>query len=116
MAQYARAISRLQMRAMPILTRSPARHTLLIAVQAAPGPAGRVEPTCRDQGNLSLCAAGVAGRRRCARRSPVNRLPDRSNLDHLKKQAKDLIHAYRARDPDAIGQFRAALPAASGRS
>jgi ankyrin repeat protein len=46
----------------------------------------------------------------------VNRLPDRSNLDHLKKQAKDLLRACRARDPQAIAQLRAALPAASGRS
>jgi ankyrin repeat protein len=46
----------------------------------------------------------------------VNRLPDRSNLDHLKKQAKDLIRAYRNRDPQAIAQFREALPVAAGRS
>ena len=46
----------------------------------------------------------------------MNRLPDRANLDHLKKQAKDLIRAYRARDPKAIAQFRAALPAAASRS
>jgi hypothetical protein len=32
----------------------------------------------------------------------MNRLPDRSNLDHLKKQAKDLIRSYRNRDPQAI--------------
>jgi Ankyrin repeats (3 copies) len=44
----------------------------------------------------------------------VNRLPDRSNLDHLKKQAKDLIRCYRNRDPQAIAQFRQSLPAASG--
>jgi Ankyrin repeats (3 copies) len=46
----------------------------------------------------------------------VNRLPDRSNLDHLKKQAKDLIRSYRNRDPQAIAQFRQSLPAAAGRS
>jgi len=46
----------------------------------------------------------------------VNRLPDRSNLDHLKKQAKDLIRSYRTRDPQAIAQFRQSLPAAAGRS
>jgi ankyrin repeat protein len=44
----------------------------------------------------------------------MNRLPDRSNLDHLKKQAKDLIRLYRNRDPQAIARFRRALPAASG--
>ena len=46
----------------------------------------------------------------------MSRLPDRSNLDHLKKQAKDLIHRYRDRDPEAIAQFRHALPAAADRS
>jgi Ankyrin repeats (3 copies) len=46
----------------------------------------------------------------------MNRLPDRSNLDHLKKQAKDLIRSYRNRDPQAIAQFRQSLPAAAGRS
>jgi len=43
-------------------------------------------------------------------------LPDRSNLDHLKKQAKDLIRLYRTRDPEAMARFRRALPAATGRS
>jgi ankyrin repeat protein len=46
----------------------------------------------------------------------VKRLPDRSNLDHLKKQAKDLLHLYRNRDREAIARFRQALPAAAGRS
>jgi hypothetical protein len=46
----------------------------------------------------------------------VNRLPDRSNRDHLKKQAKDLIRGYRNRDPQAIAHFRQSLPAAAGRS
>jgi hypothetical protein len=46
----------------------------------------------------------------------MSRLPDRANLDHLKKQAKDLIRAYRSRDPQAIAQFRQSLPAAAGRS
>src|SRR5262245_1835530 len=46
----------------------------------------------------------------------MNRLPERSNLDHLKKQAKDLLRSYRNRDPQAIAQFRASLPAAAGRS
>jgi len=43
-------------------------------------------------------------------------LPDRSNIDHLKKQAKDLIRCFRNRDPEAIARFRRALPAAAGRS
>ena len=46
----------------------------------------------------------------------MNRLPDRSNLDHLKKQAKDLLRSWRNRDPQAVAQFRALLPAAAGRS
>ena len=45
----------------------------------------------------------------------MNRSPDRFNLDHLKKQAKELIRRYRSRDPAAMARFRQALPAA-GRS
>jgi len=45
----------------------------------------------------------------------MNRSPDRLNLDHLKKQAKELIRLYRSRDPAAIARFRHALPAAAGR-
>lgn len=41
---------------------------------------------------------------------------DRLNIDHLKKQAKDLIRQYRNGDADAIARFRHALPAAAGRS
>src|ERR1700692_2586981 len=43
-------------------------------------------------------------------------LPDRSNFDHLKKQAKDLIRLYRNRDAEAMARVRRALPAAAGRS
>jgi hypothetical protein len=46
----------------------------------------------------------------------MNKLPDRANLDYLKKQAKDLLGHYRDRDPEAFTQFRQALPAAAGRS
>ena len=46
----------------------------------------------------------------------MNRSPDRLNLDHLKKQAKELIRLYRSRDPAAMVRFRHALPAAAGRS
>jgi hypothetical protein len=46
----------------------------------------------------------------------MNKLPDRANLDYLKKQAKDLIRLYRNRDIAAIARFRHALPAAAGRS
>lgn len=40
------------------------------------------------------------------------RLPERPNLEHLKKQAKDLFHLYQDRDPNAFQRFRASLPAA----
>jgi hypothetical protein len=43
-------------------------------------------------------------------------LPDRLNLDHLKKQAKQLLRLYRCRDAAAMARFRGALPAAAGRS
>ena len=46
----------------------------------------------------------------------MNKLPDRANLAHLKKQAKDLIRLYRDGNPEAIARFREALPAAAGRS
>ncbi|MEH2575656.1 ankyrin repeat domain-containing protein [Bradyrhizobium sp. AZCC 1708] len=46
----------------------------------------------------------------------MNRSPDRLNLDHLKKQAKELIRLYRSRDVAATARFRQALPAAAGRS
>ncbi len=46
----------------------------------------------------------------------MSKLPDRANLGHLKKQAKDLLRLYRTRDPEAIARFRQALPAVAGRS
>lgn len=46
----------------------------------------------------------------------VNTLTDRSNLDHLRKQAKDLLHQYRAADPSALQRLRESLPAARGKS
>jgi ankyrin repeat protein len=44
----------------------------------------------------------------------MNPLPDRLNLDHLKKQAKQLIRLYRSRDPAAMARFRSTLPATAG--
>jgi hypothetical protein len=44
-----------------------------------------------------------------------SQLPDRPNLEQLKKQAKSLLHAARARDREALGRF-ASLPALAGRS
>ena len=46
----------------------------------------------------------------------MNPLPDRLNLDHLKKQAKQLIRLYRSRDAAAMARFRSTLPAAAGLS
>jgi ankyrin repeat protein len=46
----------------------------------------------------------------------VNTLTDRSNLDHLRKQAKDLLRAFRSADSSAFERLRAALPAARGKT
>ncbi len=46
----------------------------------------------------------------------MNRSPDRLNLDHLKKQAKELIRRYRSGEPATMARFRSALPAAAGRN
>ena len=46
----------------------------------------------------------------------MNPLPDRLNLDHLKKQAKQLIRLYLSRDAAAMARFRSALPATAGLS
>ena len=46
----------------------------------------------------------------------MDTLPDRANLDHLRKQAKDLLRLSRAGDPTALAHFTRFLPAASGRT
>ena len=46
----------------------------------------------------------------------MDRSPARLNLEHLKKQAKELIRLYRRQAPEALARFRRALPAAAGRS
>jgi hypothetical protein len=43
-------------------------------------------------------------------------LPPRASLEHLKKQAKDLLDAHRRADPAALARIRDAMPAFSGRS
>src|SRR5438132_6228737 len=43
----------------------------------------------------------------------VPQLPPRPSLEHLKKQAKDLLRLYQARDPHALVRLRASLPAAN---
>jgi hypothetical protein len=42
-------------------------------------------------------------------------LPDRPNVEHLKKQAKNLLHAARAREPAALRRFHV-LPTLANRS
>jgi ankyrin repeat protein len=46
----------------------------------------------------------------------VARLPEHPNLEHLKKQAKDLLRDCRAGNTAACGRFRDSLPAAAGKS
>lgn len=46
----------------------------------------------------------------------VNTLSERSNIDHLRKQAKDLLRLYRSADAGAFERLRGALPAARGSS
>lgn len=45
----------------------------------------------------------------------MKRMPDRAHIDHLKKQAKDLLALYRRRDPSALSRIREALPVAAGK-
>lgn len=42
-------------------------------------------------------------------------LPNRPDIDHLKRQAKDLLADFRRGAPEVITRFRDALPAAAGR-
>ncbi|HEX7122858.1 MAG TPA: ankyrin repeat domain-containing protein [Gemmatimonadaceae bacterium] len=44
------------------------------------------------------------------------RLPDRPSLEHLKKEAKALLHAARDKDPAALQRLAAALPAFADKS
>ena len=37
-------------------------------------------------------------------------LPPRPNLEHLQKQAKDLLKAHKASEPEALARFRDSLP------
>ena len=41
---------------------------------------------------------------------PSSVLPVRPNLEQLRKQAKDLLKAYRSGDPPAVARFRASIP------
>src|SRR5262245_952795 len=42
-------------------------------------------------------------------------LPSRPTLDHLKKQAKDLLRLYKEQDPAALDRLRASLPLAQNK-
>ncbi|MGF6243697.1 ankyrin repeat protein [Paraburkholderia sp. GAS38] len=46
----------------------------------------------------------------------MNKLPPKANLDHLKKQAKELLRLYRNGDAAAIARFIHHLPAAAHRT
>ncbi|SDH62319.1 ankyrin repeat domain-containing protein [Paraburkholderia phenazinium] len=46
----------------------------------------------------------------------MNKLPSRANLDHLKKQAKELLRLYRDGNATAIARFVHHLPAAAHRT
>lgn len=45
----------------------------------------------------------------------MKRLPNRPHLDQLKKQAKDLLAAYKSGDPAALARLREFLPAAAAK-
>jgi ankyrin repeat protein len=47
---------------------------------------------------------------------PVSSLPERPNLDHLRKQAKELLRQHRAGDPAALARVRRYLPAAKDKN
>ena len=42
-------------------------------------------------------------------------LPEWSNIDQLRKQAKELLRDYRRNEPVALERFRSSLPAARGK-
>src|SRR5579883_2430237 len=42
--------------------------------------------------------------------TPTSTLPDRPSLDHLKRQARDLLAAVRTSDPDALARVRPFFP------
>ncbi|HTB66177.1 MAG TPA: hypothetical protein VK727_08115 [Steroidobacteraceae bacterium] len=46
----------------------------------------------------------------------MSSLPERPNLGHLRKQAKELLRQYHANDPTALAAFRQYLPAAKDKS
>jgi len=46
----------------------------------------------------------------------VSSLPERSNLDHLRAQAKSLLKSFRSSDEAALARIREWLPAARGKS
>ena len=67
--------------------------------QAASGSAGRVEPTCCFLANHTFVLPVLRTHGVSAWRYTVSTLPERSNLAHLRKQAKELLRQYRAAIP-----------------
>jgi hypothetical protein len=45
----------------------------------------------------------------------VTELPEHPHLDHLRKQAKDLLRGYKTHDATALARLRAGLPGAAGK-
>ena len=101
---------------VPGTRRSPGRALKIAGArtQAAPGPADRVQPTCRLLELFNspfvlpeLQAVGVV-----STEALMKRLPPRPDLGHLKKQAKTLLAAARAGDAAALARMQPlALPA-----
>src|SRR5215475_3679108 len=46
----------------------------------------------------------------------MKHLPWQPSLEHLKKQAKDLLRLYKKRDDEALDRFSSFLPAAAGKT
>src|ERR1700722_9554871 len=97
----------------------PMRCIINSAVQAATGSAGRVEPTCLYEPLLrfrTFVQPEFADPRQSTHGGfSMARLPERPNFEHLKKQAKDLLRLYNAKDATAFTRFRESLPAANGK-
>jgi hypothetical protein len=46
----------------------------------------------------------------------MKQLPEQPSLEHLRKQAKDLLRLYKSRDAGALDRFSSFLPAAAGKT
>src|SRR5215212_6411423 len=82
-----------------------------------PGPREGLNPLAAFERHLEpLCSRYCGPSAMSCTEVFMNPLPDRLNLDHLKKQAKQLIRLYRSRDAAAMVRFRSTLPATAGLS